>query len=146
MSTPPARIADPGSGLPADHVLETLRAQPAIQRVPNPKLTLFASRGFLDPETCAAVIDLIDARRRPSTIADANGDTAFRTSETCDLDSADPVIDPVEALISAFTGLDRAYGAPVPGQRYAVGPELTAHPYNFDPCRATHTCTAPLPR
>src|SRR3546814_3471283 len=51
MSTPPARIADPGSGLPADHVLETLRAQPAIQRVPNPKLTLFASRGFLDPET-----------------------------------------------------------------------------------------------
>src|SRR3546814_7474769 len=41
-------------------------AQAAIQRVPNPKLTLFASRGFLDHETCAAVIDLIDARRRRS--------------------------------------------------------------------------------
>src|SRR3546814_20130466 len=80
MSTPPARIADPGSGLPADHVLETLRAQPAIQRVPNPKLTLFASRGFLDPETCAAVIDLIDARRPPSPIADAHRAPA-RTAE-----------------------------------------------------------------
>src|SRR3546814_13747898 len=74
------------SDLPADHVLETLRAQPAIQRVPNPKLTLFASRGFLDPETCAAVIDMIDARRRPSTIADANGDTrseARRVGKEC---------------------------------------------------------------
>ncbi|RIA46897.1 prolyl 4-hydroxylase [Hephaestia caeni] len=133
MSTPPARVADPGSGLPADHVLETLRAQPAIQRVPTPKLTLFARRGFLDPETCAAVIDRIDARRRPSTIADANGDTAFRTSETCDLDSADPVIDRVEALISAFTGLDRAYGEPVQGQRYAVGQEFKAHTDYFEP-------------
>src|SRR3546814_13940993 len=114
MSTPPARIADPGSGLPADHVLETLRAQPAIQRVPNPKLTLFASRGFLDPETCAAVIDLIDARRRPSTIADANGDPAFRTSEPCDLDSADPVIDRVQARISPFTGTGTPYGGPGP--------------------------------
>src|SRR3546814_18590724 len=100
MSTPPARIADPGSGLPADHVLETLRAQPAIQRVPNPKLTLFASRGFLDPETCAAVIDLIDPRRRPSTIAHANRDTAFRTSAPRDLNSAAPVIHLLAPLIS----------------------------------------------
>src|SRR3546814_11568253 len=121
MSTPPARIADPGSGLPADHVLETLRAQPAIQRVPNPKLTLFASRGFLDPETCAAVIDLIDARCLPSTIADANSDPAFRTSVTCHSLSSVPVFDPSMGLICALPGVDGAYGGLCHGDAHPIG-------------------------
>ncbi|HVJ00052.1 MAG TPA: 2OG-Fe(II) oxygenase [Sphingomonas sp.] len=116
-----------------DAIVETLRTQPGIQRVPTPRLTLFIGRDFLDSQACAAVIDRIDTRRRPSTIADANGDTAFRTSETCDLDSADPVIDRLDVLISAFTGLDRAFGEPIQGQRYAVGQEFKAHTDYFEP-------------
>src|ERR1700744_3067726 len=81
-----------GSGLEAEAMVAHLAAQPGVQRVPSPKLTLFLRRGFLDPATCAAVIDRIDAQRRPSTISDPNGDAAFRTSETCDLDSSDPVV------------------------------------------------------
>src|SRR3546814_11474103 len=41
---------------------------------------------FLDAETCTALIQRIDRDARPSTTADPNGDEAFRTSTTCDLD------------------------------------------------------------
>jgi len=122
-----------GSGHPSEPVVARLAAQPGIQRVPSPKLTLFLKRAFLDAETCAAVIARIDSQRRPSTISDPNGDAAFRTSETCDLDSSDPVVAKVEALIMAFTGLDPVHGEPMQGQRYAVGQEFKGHTDYFEP-------------
>lgn len=128
-----ARPAPFGSGLPADAMTTHLAGMPSVQRVPSPKLTLFLRRGFLDPETCAAVIARIDAQRRPSTISDPNGDDAFRTSETCDLDRNDPVVIDVEERIMAFTGLDPIYGEPMQGQRYAVGQEFKGHTDYFEP-------------
>lgn len=122
-----------GSGHPSELVVARLATQPGIQRVPSPKLTLFLKREFLDAETCAAVIARIDAQRRPSTISDPNGDAAFRTSETCDLNSSDPVVARVEALIMAFTGLDPLHGEPMQGQRYAVGQEFKGHTDYFEP-------------
>lgn len=122
-----------GSGQPADAVVARLSAQPGIQRVPSPKLTLFLRRAFLDAATCAAVRERIDAVRRPSTLSDHDGDPGFRTSETCDLDSSDPVVAMVEARILAFTGLDGAYGEPMQGQRYAVGQEFKQHTDYFEP-------------
>ena len=122
-----------GSGDPADAMVARLSVQPYVQKVPNPKLTLFLRRDFLDAETCAALVAGIDASRRPSTIADPNGDSAFRTSETCDLDSSDPVVAAVEDAIAAFTGLDSVFGGPVQGQRYAVGQEFKGHTDYFDP-------------
>src|SRR3546814_16544206 len=59
--------------------------------------------------------------------------TSFRTSETVDVAAADPGIGSVEALTAAFTGLDRSYGEPVQGQRYAVGQEFKAHTDYFEP-------------
>lgn len=122
-----------GSGHPADAMTAHLTAQPGVQRVPSPKLTLFLRRRFLDPETCTAVIARIDAQRRPSTISDDIGDSAFRTSETCDLDPFDPVVAYVEARIMAFTGLDPSHGEPMQGQRYAVGQEFKGHTDYFEP-------------
>ena len=110
-----------------------LAALPGVQKVPGGKLTLFLARDFLDAETCAAVIARIDADRRPSTISDANGDAAFRTSETCDLDSADPVVAAIEARIADVTGLPPVFGEPIQGQRYAVGQEFKAHTDYFEP-------------
>lgn len=136
MAHAPETIARPapfGSGLPADAMTTHLAGMPGVQRVPSPKLTLFLRRGFLDPETCAAVIARIDAQRRPSTISDPNGDDAFRTSETCDLDRNDPVVIGVEERIMAFTGLDPIYGEPMQGQRYAVGQEFKGHTDYFEP-------------
>lgn len=117
----------------SDPIVTRLSAQPGIQRVPSPKLTLFVRRGFLDDATCAALIAQIDAHRRPSTIADPNGDASFRTSETCDLPGDDPLIARVDALLADVTGLDAAYGEPLQGQRYAVGQEFKPHTDYFEP-------------
>ncbi len=106
---------------------------PGVQRVPSPKLDLFVKRDFLPPELCAALIERIDAVRRPSTISDSNGDAAYRTSETGDLDAADPVVLDVEARIAALTGLAGAHGEPLQGQRYAVGQEFKGHTDYFEP-------------
>lgn len=125
--------ANLGSGWPIEPVIARLVAQPGVQRVPSPKLDLFIRRGFLDDAMCADLIAMIDARRRPSTVSDYNGDAAFRTSETCDLDSADPLVARLDAMLHAFIGLDPAHGEPVQGQRYAVGQEFKAHTDYFEP-------------
>ena len=75
-----AAMANPGTTDPA-----TLMAHGGVRRAPTPRLTLFDRPGFLSPDLCARLITLIDRGRRPSTIADPNGDDDFRTSETCDL-------------------------------------------------------------
>ncbi|HVF94215.1 MAG TPA: 2OG-Fe(II) oxygenase [Sphingomonas sp.] len=121
------------SGLPGAPVVDRLLAGAGVQRVPSPKLTLFVKRGFLSPALCEAITERIDAVRRPSTIADANGDMTYRTSETGDLDAADPVVIEVERLLTDLTGLDPAHGEPLQGQRYAVGQEFKGHTDYFEP-------------
>ena len=104
-----------------------------IQRVPTRDLELFIVRHFLDPTTCAALIERIDARRRPSDIVDDLGIANFRTSETCDLDSTDPVVADVERKISELLGLPLDHGEPLQGQRYAPGQEFRPHTDTFNP-------------
>src|SRR3546814_19682012 len=75
--------------------------------------------------------DLRDGR--PSTIADPNGDKAFRTSTTCDLDHRDPIVIAVNNRLHDLTGIPREYGEPMQGQRYDVGQEFKANTDYFDP-------------
>ncbi len=130
------QMSDPlpssGCGLPPEPVLARLSA-PGVQRVPSAKLDLFVRRDFLPPELCTALIERIDAVRRPSTISDSNGDASYRTSETGDLSADDPVVIDVEARIAALTGLDPVHGEPLQGQRYAVGQEFKGHTDYFEP-------------
>lgn len=114
-------------------VIDSMMSHPGVQRVPTPKLDLFIRRDFLTPEQCAGVIDQIDINRRPSTVSDYNGDAAFRTSETCDLDGNDPLIKQIDEKIFAFSRLELKYGEPMQGQRYAVGQEFKAHTDYFEP-------------
>lgn len=132
-STSPQTIPNLGSGHPSEPVIEHILSHPGVQKVPSAKLTLFLKRDFLDAALCTAVMGRIDANRRPSTVSDYNGDAAFRTSETCDLSAADPIVAAVEQRITAFTGLDPAHGEPIQGQRYAAGQEFKAHTDYFDP-------------
>jgi len=105
-----------------------------VQRVPSPSLELFIVKGFLPPEDCVELMALIDARRRPSTIADDRGNDAyFRTSETCDLDDAIPAVAQVNRAICGLLGLPPALGEPIQGQRYAPGQEFKPHTDTFEP-------------
>ncbi|UUL83219.1 prolyl hydroxylase family protein [Sphingomonas qomolangmaensis] len=129
----PAPPVNLGSGYPPEPVIDHILAQPGVQKVPSPKLTLFLRKRFLTPEVCAALCAQIDAQRRPSTVSDFNGDSAFRTSETCDLDTSDTLVAQLEQAITAFCGLDGAHGEPIQGQRYAMGQEFKAHTDYFEP-------------
>jgi len=111
---------------------------PGVQRVPTPQLELFIARRFLDPDLCRQLIERIDLKRRPSQIADDIGDTAFRTSETCDLDGADPMVARVNDAISALLGLPLNLGEPLQGQRYAPGQEFKPHTDTFEPAGADY--------
>lgn len=112
---------------------QKLRATAGVQRVPTRDLELFIARDFLDHETCAALVALIDAKRRPSDIADDIGVANFRTSETCDLNSSSAVVAALEKKIAEFLGLDEQLGEPPQGQRYAPGQEFKLHTDTFEP-------------
>jgi prolyl 4-hydroxylase len=125
MGTPPRPAdADPAS---------RLAAAPGVQRVPTRELELFVVHGFLDPAACAALIERIDERRRPSEIADDIGIDNFRTSETCDLDWRDPLVGEVDRKIAALLGLPLGASEPIQGQRYAPGQEFKPHTDTFEP-------------
>ena len=112
---------------------DRLMTRPGMQRAPSPKIELFQCREFLPADLCGELIALIDANRRPSTIADDNGDNYFRTSETCDLSSTEPAVQRLEAMLVELNGIDPANGEPVQGQRYDVGQEFKAHTDYFAP-------------
>ena len=112
---------------------ELLLSRPGVQRVPSDKVELFQLRGFLSPQLCAQLIQLVEQDRRPSTLADAGDDRYFRTSETCDLNADEPAVRELEALLAALNGIDPAHGEPVQGQRYDVGQEFKAHCDYFNP-------------
>jgi prolyl 4-hydroxylase len=79
------------------------------------------------------LVERIDAKRRPSEIADDIGIANFRTSETCDLDWRDPVVGEVDRKIADLLGLPLAASEPLQGQRYAPGQEFKPHTDTFEP-------------
>lgn len=104
-----------------------------FQRFPRKEIELCMLKNFLHEDECGKLIDLVDRDRRPSTIADPNGDEDFRTSETCDLDHQDPFVAEIDAKICNLADIDAQFGEPLQGQRYAVGQEFKAHTDFFDP-------------
>lgn len=118
---------------PGETSAEFLLARPGLRRVPTDRLELFDCPHFLPADLCAELIRQIERDRRPSTIADPNGDNYFRTSETCDLAAEDPAVQDLEARLFTLNGIDPAHGEPVQGQRYDVGQEFKPHTDYFEP-------------
>ena len=118
-----------GSG---ESSVEGLLAVPGMQRVPSPKLELFILREFLTVQECDALIARIDACRRPSTLANYDGQPAFRTSETCDMDHDDAVVARLNSKLAQISGIDPAYAERLQGQRYETGQEFKAHTDYFE--------------
>ncbi len=109
-----------------------------VQRYPRKDIELCFVKNFLNPAECAELMTRIDVHRRPSTIADPNGDDYFRTSETCDLDHNDPFVAGIDAKICNFMDIEKIYGEPLQGQRYAEGQEFKAHTDYFEPAGADY--------
>ena len=123
-----AQVENPGESSTA-----RLVARNGVQRFPSDKIELFRLRDFVTPDLRQDLITLIDAERRPSTIADDNGDQYFRTSETCDLPPDNSAVMAIEALLQDLSGIDPKFGEPLQGQRYAEGQEFKAHTDYFAP-------------
>ncbi|MCB2059013.1 MAG: 2OG-Fe(II) oxygenase [Novosphingobium sp.] len=119
--------------VPGESSAQHLLSQKGMQRVPSPKLELFILRNFLSEAECDALIERIEAKRRPSTLANFNGDETFRTSETCDLDHADPIVVALDAKLAEVSGIAPVHGETIQGQRYEVGQEFKAHTDCFEP-------------
>nr|WP_202386218.1 2OG-Fe(II) oxygenase [Allopontixanthobacter confluentis] len=110
-----------------------MRTQPGVLRVPTSLLEIYQQREFLDPVLCSKLISLIDSGRRPSTIADDNGDLSFRTSETCDLPAAHLAVMELERRLGLLARIPANLGEAVQGQRYDVGQEFKPHTDFFTP-------------
>ena len=118
--------------------LARLAALPGAQRLPSREIDLVVVRHFLDRATCDALIERIDARRHPSEIANDVGIANFRTSETCDLDSADPVVGALDRRLGEAFGIPLDRSEPIQGQRYAPGQEFRPHTDTFTPGSADY--------
>jgi prolyl 4-hydroxylase len=104
-----------------------------VQRFPRKDVELCVVKNFLTPDECQGLIERIDRDCHPSTIADPNGDSYFRTSDTCDLDHHDAFVRAIDHKLAAFSGIEWQYGEPLQGQRYNVGQEFKAHNDWFNP-------------
>ena len=118
---------------PGESSSDYLITHSALQRVPTQRLDMFIKRDFLSAEECATLIGLIEAERRPSTLANHNGDDAFRTSETCDLHHDHPAVAALDAKLAQVSGIDPIYGERLQGQRYEVGQGFKPHTDYFEP-------------
>ena len=106
--------------------------------MPTAALDLFVVRDFLSAGQCAALVERIDARRRPSEIADDLGIADFRTSETCELDPNDAAVAAVDEAIVSLLGIAADKGEAIQGQRYAPGQEFKPHSDTFEPGMADY--------
>jgi len=106
-----------------DEILDT----PDVVEMPVKGLELYVVRNFLTAAQCAELIAIIDANRIPSPVVADDPVPAYRTSETCYLYPADPVVAAVEAALDRLTGIDPVYGELLQGQRYAVGQQFKPH-------------------
>jgi prolyl 4-hydroxylase len=106
---------------------------PGLQRHGAPLLELYTVESFLDSRTCAALVELIKANLRPSTISSEGApDSSFRTSRTCDLDERYPVVKELNRRICAALGANPAYAEATQGQYYEVSQEFKAHTDYFE--------------
>ena len=115
-------------------VFDRLESRDGAQRVPHAKVQMFRIKDFLSADECDRLCEMIEARRRPSTLSDdSSGDPGFRTSETCDMVETDPLVLDVTMRFTDWLGIPPEFGEPLQGQRYLVGQEFKAHTDYFDP-------------
>ena len=103
-----------------------LASIPPVEALGNGEVEIFRARRFLTEAACGEVIRHCNAMR-PSTVADGNGDKAFRTSSTCDMDDQIPVARHIRQTIASMLGVPLSRVEPLQAQRYFPGQEFKPH-------------------
>ncbi|UTA47118.1 2OG-Fe(II) oxygenase [Simiduia sp. 21SJ11W-1] len=102
--------------------------------IDDTRVQLYQIPDFLDAARCEAIMALMDAWLRPSTVTTGSLYAGFRTSQTCDLGQMnDPLVAEVDARIAQTLGINPAWGEATQGQKYQVGEEFKAHTDYFQP-------------
>ena len=104
-----------------------LAANPAVYRVPDELIELFALGSFLSPEECERLCTMIDAVARPSALHEVDYASGFRTSFSGDLDPHDPFVAGISRRIDDLLGVDPVIGEAMQGQRYWPGQQFKPH-------------------
>jgi prolyl 4-hydroxylase len=117
-----------------------------LERFPSERIELYTAEGFLQPDECEALIDIIQRQLRPSTVSSqaGHGQSAFRTSRTCDLTGGEPEVRALDEKICGAMGIDPALAEPSQGQLYDVTQEFKAHPDYFEPYELERNSTPTL--
>ncbi len=114
-------------------VKERLSRTPGVMKIPSNVLDIFVARDFLSRAECEGLIEMIDAERMPSQLLAPTEDPEFRTSDSCNLDPYNPLVQQVDAKIANLLGIDQRQSETVQGQRYAVGQQFKLHHDFFYP-------------
>ena len=123
----------PSTTAPVPNTAPNAELLPRLQRHGAPLVELYTADNFLDARTCAALVELIKAHLRPSTISSQGApEASFRTSRTCDLHERYPVVRELNRKICAALDADPAYAEATQGQYYEVGQEFKAHTDYFE--------------
>jgi prolyl 4-hydroxylase len=110
------------------------RAPPKLHKIETDKAQLYTLEDFLTPAECARLVALCSHHLRPSTLAYASNDSAFRTSTTADLcHLKSPVATGIDDKICRTLGIRANYSEGVQAQRYDVGQQFKAHWDWFEP-------------
>src|SRR5258707_13382929 len=79
----------------------------ALKRFPSDRLELYTPEGFLQPQECVELIQIIKDKLRPSTIShDGTADSSFRTSPTRDLTGGEAAGRALGERICGAAGID----------------------------------------
>lgn len=132
-----ADLPSPARAAIGERVSQRLRRNPMVSTIANDRMEIFLRHGFLSPAECTAMMEKIDANSIPSRLFSGAEQDGYRTSSSCNLDPADPLVIKLTARIDALTGFEGALGETVQGQRYAPGQEYKVH-CDYFPASATY--------
>jgi prolyl 4-hydroxylase len=105
----------------------------ALKRFPSERIELYTAEGFLLPEECEELVEIIRNNLRPSEIShDGSADSSFRTSRTCDLVRGEQAVRVLDERICGAMGLDPKLSEPSQGQYYELTQEFKPHTDYFE--------------
>ena len=105
----------------------------ALKRFASERIELYTAEGFLVPQECAELIEIIRNNLRPSEIShDGSADASFRTSRTCDLTRGEKAVRMLDERICGAMGIEPKFAEPSQGQYYEITQEFKPHTDYFE--------------